>query len=74
MSKFILPEDVDLQTALNMLAIFKKSVNELVILHNVITPEGRVLVKGDAIHNLLVEIINCEKLLKADLGIGVEHD
>lgn len=72
MSQFILPEDVDLQTALNMLAIFKKSVNELVILHNVITPEGRVLVKGDAIHNLLADIINCEKLVKRDMGLGVE--
>jgi hypothetical protein len=61
---FILPEDVDVGTALNMLTIFKKSVNELVILHNVITPEGRVLVKGDAIQKLLVEIINCEKSLK----------
>ena len=69
MANFILPEDVDLQTALNMLAIFKKSVNELVILHNVITPEGRVLVKGDAIHNLLVEIINCEKQIKWIMGI-----
>ena len=66
MSKFILPEDVDQQTALNMLSIFKKSVNELVILHNVITPEGRVLVKGDAINNLLVDIINCEKSLKGE--------
>jgi len=52
-----------------MLAIFKKSVNELVILHNVIFPEGRVLVKGDAIHNLLVEIINCEKQIKWIMGI-----
>jgi hypothetical protein len=71
--KFTLPEDIDPQTALNMLAVFKKSVNELVILHNVITPEGRVLVKGGAIHNLLVEIINCEKQLKTDMGLGLEE-
>jgi len=62
----LLPDDVDIKTALDMLAIFKERLNSLVVLDNVITPEGRVLVKGGAIHNLLVEIINCEKQLRLD--------
>jgi hypothetical protein len=66
---FRLPENIDLQTALNMLSVFKNSVNDLVILHNVITPQGRVLVKGEAIYTLLKEIITCEKQLKMDMGL-----
>jgi hypothetical protein len=45
-------KDLDIKTALDMLEVFKTSVNNLVILDNVITPEGRVLVKGGAIHDL----------------------
>jgi hypothetical protein len=70
MSKFILPEDVDVKTALDMLEIFKTSVNNLVILSNVITPEGKVLVKGGAVHDLLVDIINCQKQLRLDKAYG----
>ncbi len=68
MSKFILPDDVDLITALKMLEIFKTSVNELVILHNEIAYNGRVLVKGGAVYDLLKEIIECQKQLKMDIA------
>jgi hypothetical protein len=64
MNKFLIPENVDVKTALVMLELFKSSVNNLVILHNVITPEGKVLVKGGAVHDLLVDIINCQKHLR----------
>lgn len=66
MSRFVLPEGVDIKTALNLLEVFKTSVNNLVILDNVITPEGRVMVKGGAVHDLLVDIINCQKQLRLD--------
>ena len=64
--EFILPEDADMKTALAMLEIFKTKLNELIILHNVITPEGRVTIKGEAICSLTSSIINLQKQLRLD--------
>ncbi|MFA5300245.1 MAG: hypothetical protein WC389_18815 [Lutibacter sp.] len=73
-TKFILPDDVDIKTALDMLEIFKTCVNNLIILDNVIMPDGKVLVKGGAIHNLLVDIINCQKRLRLDKAYDENKD
>jgi hypothetical protein len=62
----LLPDDVDIKTALDMLGIFKGRLSGWIANDSVVTLEGRILIKGDAIHELIVEIIHCEKQLKLD--------
>jgi hypothetical protein len=60
----LLPDDVDIKTALDILAIFKERLSGFVTSDSVVDSTGRVLIKGDAIYKLLVEITKYEKQLK----------
>jgi hypothetical protein len=62
----LLPDDVDIKTALDLLGIFKGCLSGWIANDSVVESTGRVLIKGDAIHELIVEIINCEKQLRLD--------
>jgi hypothetical protein len=62
----LLPDDVDIKTALDMLAIFKERLSGFVTKDSVVDSTGRVLIKGYAIYKLLVEITKCEKQLRLD--------
>ena len=66
MSKLILPEDVDLQTAIDMLQAFIDALNYSVLRENIIMPRGTVLIKGDSIHELLASCIKHQKQLRMD--------
>jgi hypothetical protein len=62
----LLPDDVDIKTALDILAIFKERLSVFATTDSVVDSTGRVLIKGDAIYKLLVEIVKCEKQLRLD--------
>jgi hypothetical protein len=49
-----------------LVELFKQRVNELVLLHSVIMPDGKVMIKGGAVYDLLKDLIEYQKQVRLD--------
>jgi hypothetical protein len=68
MAKFILPEDVDeYDVSIKILQAFIDALNYSVLKESIIMPNGRVMITGDSIYELLSSVVNSQKQLRLDI-------